>query len=68
MQRYTANGGWMERVKSGFFLLGAELINSDLIWPRLIHYMEKGQKITYSLSNHGTYLSASIRNDLGFRV
>ena len=52
MQRYNANGGWKERVKSGFFL-GAEQMNSDLIiWPKLIHYMEKGQEL-FSLSNHG---------------
>ena len=53
MQRYNANGGWKERVKSGFFIMGAEHMNSDLIiWPKLIHYMEKGQEL-FSLSNHG---------------
>ena len=37
------------------------------IWPRLIHYMEKGQEYHF-LSNHGKYLRASDRNDLGLRV
>ena len=68
MQRYNANGGWKERVKSGFFIMGAEHMNSDLIiWPKLIHYMEKGKE-HLSLSNHGKYLRTSNRNDLGLRV
>ena len=48
LQRYNANGGWKERVKSGFFILGAEHMNSDLILrPKLIHFMEKGQELFF---------------------
>ena len=51
------------------FILGAELMNPDLTWPRLVHYMEKWQKkITLFCHNHGIHLRASIRNDLGSRV